>query len=53
MEACPFRSPLASRLQAFFEMRVALGRKGSSDKKILVYLDRFLASELKPGQPIT
>lgn len=53
MATCNFRSPLASRLQAFWEMRVALGRKGVSDSKILMYLDRFLMGELKPGRPIT
>jgi integrase len=34
-------------------MRVALGRKGTNDKKMLIYLDRFLIGELKPGRPIT
>lgn len=34
-------------------MRVALGRKGDSDHKILTGLDRFLMGELKPGCPIT
>jgi integrase/recombinase XerD len=53
MATCTFRSPLASRLQAFWEMRCALGRNGVSDWKILTYLDRFLMGELKPGQPIT
>jgi integrase/recombinase XerD len=53
MATCTFRSPLASRLQAFLEMRIALGRKGVGDWKILTYIDRFLMSELKPGRPIT
>ena len=53
MATCVFRSPVASSLQAFWEMRCALGRKGESDSKILCYLDRFLMSELKPGLPIT
>lgn len=53
MATCVFRSPIASRLQAFWEMRCALGRKGESDGKILCYLDRFLMAELKPGKPIT
>lgn len=53
MSTCIFRSCLAPRLQAFFETRVALGRKGSADRKILIYLDRFFMEELKPGQPIT
>jgi integrase/recombinase XerD len=53
MATCTFRSPLASRLQAFWEMRVALGRKGTNDRKILTYLDHFLMGELKPGRPIT
>jgi integrase len=52
MATCTFHSPLAARLQAFWEMRVALGRKGTSDRKILTYLDRFLTSELKQGRPI-
>jgi integrase len=34
-------------------MRVAMGRKGTNDKKMLIYLDRFLMAELTPGQPIT
>ncbi len=53
MTTCIFRSPVAASLQAFWEMRCALGRKGESDGKILYYLDRFLMSELKPGRPIT
>lgn len=53
MSTCTFRSPLAPRLQAFWEMRVALGRKGMADRKILTYLDRFLMGEIKAGQPIT
>ncbi len=53
MATCMFRSPLAPRLQAFLEMRVAMGRKGTNDKKMLIYLDRFLIAELKTGQPIT
>ena len=53
MATCAFRSPVASRLQDFWEMRVALGRKGDSDHKILTGLDRFLMGELKPGCPIT
>lgn len=53
MSTCTFRSPLALRLQAFWEMRIALGRKGESDWKILVCLDRFLMSALKPGHAIT
>lgn len=53
MSTYTFRSPLASSLQAFWEMRCAMGRKGDSDRKILKYLDRFLMRELKPGWPIT
>jgi integrase len=34
-------------------MRIAMGRKGTNDKKMLIYLDRFLIAELKTGQPIT
>jgi len=53
MTTCIFRSPFAPRLQAFLEMRRALGRKGVSDQKILRYIDQFLIGVLKPGQPIT
>jgi len=53
MATCTFRSPLAFWLHGFWEMRHALGRKGDHERKILTYLDRFLMSELKPGQPIT
>ena len=53
MATCTFRSPLAHRLQAFLEIRRTFGRKGETDRKILTYLDRFLMSELKPGQTIT
>jgi len=53
MGTCTFRSTLASRLQAFLDTRIAMGRKGAADRKILTYIDRFLMSELKSGQPIT
>jgi integrase/recombinase XerD len=53
MATCHFRSPLAFRLQSFLETRRAAGRDDINSKKILRYLDRFLMSELKPGQPIT
>jgi integrase/recombinase XerD len=53
MATCLFRSPLASRLQAFLETRWSRSRGGLSNRKILIYLDRFLMSALKPGQPIT
>ena len=53
MATCIFGSPLAHRLQAFLELRRAMGRKGETDRKILTYLDRFLINELKPGQTIT
>src|SRR5208283_4495239 len=53
MTTCSFHSHLAARLQAFLETRIALGRKGYSDSKILIYIDLFLMSELKPGRPIT
>ena len=48
-----FRSPLAPRLQAFLEARHPGNRRGVTTHKILRYLDRFLMSELKPGQPLT
>jgi integrase len=53
MATCLFRSPLASRLQAFLEVRYARTRRGLGSQKILLYLDRFLMSELKRGQSIT
>jgi integrase len=53
MPTCVFRSPLAPRLQAFFETRYVQNKRGLSNLKILRYLDQFLQSELKPGEPIT
>lgn len=53
MSAPCFQSPLADRLKAFFEMRIALKREIKSEKKLFLYLDRFLAKALKPGRPIT
>jgi integrase/recombinase XerD len=53
MATCLFRSPLAFRLQTFLETRRAAGRADTGSQKILQYLDRFLMSELKPGEPIT
>ena len=47
-----FRSPLAPRLEAFLQTR-CVGHRGRSTQKILRYLDRFLAKELRPGQTIT
>lgn len=52
MATCLFRSPLAPRLQAFWETHYARGQRGISSLKILRYLDRFLTHELKPGQTI-
>ena len=52
MATCLFRSPLAFRLQNFLETRRAAGRDDTNSQKILRYLDRFLMSELKPGEPI-
>jgi len=52
MGTCLFRSPLAPRLQAFWETHYARSRGGLSNQKILIYLDRFLIGELKPGQTI-
>ena len=48
-----FRSPLAFRLQCFLEVRNKAGRRGLDGRKILMYLDRFLCGELKPGGTIT
>lgn len=53
MSTALFRSPLAPRLQAFCEIRRALGRQAYSDYKILRYLDGYLLEVLRPGQPIT
>jgi integrase/recombinase XerD len=53
MTTCLFRSPLAPRLQAFLDTRRAGNQRGVSSQKILLYLDRFLMGELKPGQPLT
>lgn len=53
MATCLFHSCLAFRLHEFWEMHVALGRKGAAERKILKYLDRFLLNALMPGQPIT
>lgn len=50
-----FRSPLAQRLQAFLETRRPAKRRrgGEYHAKILRLIDRFLMSELKPGEAIT
>jgi integrase len=53
MATCLFRSPLAFRLQCFLEARKKAGQRGIASQKILIYLDRFLAGELLPGQTIT
>ncbi len=53
MATCLFRSPLAFRLQCFLEARQKAGQRGIASQKILIYLDRFLAGELQPGQTIT
>ena len=53
MATCFFRSPLASRLQAFWETHYAHRQKGLSVHKILIYLDRFLIGELEAGQTIS
>jgi len=53
MGVCIFRSPLAFWLQSFLEMRTLVGRQKESYRKILTYLDRYLMSELKPGETIT
>ena len=48
-----FRSPLAHRLQCFLETRRTETGRGASTYKILHYLDRFLMSELRPGQSLS
>lgn len=50
---CLFRSALAARIQAFLDIRRALGRNARSEQKILSYLDCFLMGQLKPGQALT
>ena len=51
--AIVFCSPLAFRLHAFWETRRAAGQRGFATHKILRGLDRFLQSELQPGDTIT
>ncbi len=53
METCIFSSSLAPHLQSFLELRETMGRRRQSDRKLLIYLDRFLMEKLKPGQTIT
>lgn len=53
MATCLFRSSLAFRLQTFLATRRAAGRDDVGTQKALIYLDRFLMSELKPGRAIT
>ena len=53
MTVCFFRSPLASRLQSFLDMRSISGRNRKSERKILAYVDRFLMGELEAGDTIT
>jgi integrase/recombinase XerD len=53
MATCLFRSPLAFRLQCFLETRKRAGQRTVASQKILIYLDRFLFSELQPGETIT
>lgn len=48
-----FRSPLAFRLQGFWEARAKAGGRGLSSQKILLYLDRFLSGEIREGDTIT
>jgi integrase len=50
---CLFRSALAPRIQAFLDIRRALGRNGDSEHKILSNLDYFLMGRMKPGQALT
>ncbi|MFZ5495481.1 MAG: tyrosine-type recombinase/integrase [Verrucomicrobiota bacterium] len=53
MSTCLFRSPLAFRLQAFWETNRSVGNKSAHCFKILRRLDEFLLCELKPGETIT
>jgi site-specific recombinase XerD len=53
MATCLFRSPLAYRLQCFWETRQHAGRVNLNSQRILRYLDQYLLVELKPGETIT
>ncbi len=53
MKTYIFHSPVAARLQAFLDMRRAYGWKAVALPKKLQYIDKFLATVLKPGQTIT
>ena len=53
MATCLFRSPLAFRLQCFLETRKQAGRQSFSSQNLLIGLDRFLLTEIKPGETIT
>lgn len=48
-----FHSPLAHRLQAFWEARHGGGQRGFSTHVILRELDGFLQGELQPGDALT
>jgi integrase len=48
-----FRSPLAPRLQAFWESRYAGRHGGFATHQLLGYLDAFLTDALRPGDTIT
>jgi integrase/recombinase XerD len=51
--ATVFRSPLAHRMQAFWDARFAGGQRGFATYRLLRYLDQFLAEELRSGDTIT
>lgn len=53
MATCIFRSPLAARLQSFMDLRNASGRRAPCHNKLLIYFDRFLIGEIKPGEALT
>ena len=48
-----FRSPLGDRLQAFWDSRYGGRQGGFATRRLLGYLDDFLARELTPGNAIT
>lgn len=48
----PFVSPLASQIERFLQFKRAAGYRYSDEGRELGVLDRFLASQLAPGDPV-